>query len=159
VAHLNPAEHAEGIGYQVLHARRAVGSGGWEGMGFGQGREKYYLTQGESDFIFAVLAEEMGLVRTLPVLALLLVVGWRGFRIAMATKDRFGALLAAGIASVISWQALINIGVATCLLPATGVPLPFISFGSTSLIVMMMGVGILLNIARHPTPPVPAVEN
>jgi cell division protein FtsW len=157
LAFLNPEHDKQGIGFQVHHSRLAVGSGRWMGQGLGQGNEKYDLPQANSDFIFATLAEEFGFVRTVPVLLLLFVVGWRGFRIAWYTKDRFGALVAAGIAALISWQALINIGVATASIPATGVPLPFISLGSTSLVFLMAGVGILLNIAQHPTPP-PVIE-
>lgn len=150
---MNPEQDKQGLGFQVYHSRLAVGAGGWFGQGLGQGKEKYYIPQANSDFVFATLAEEFGFVRTIPVLTLLFVVGWRGFRIAGYTKDRFGSLLAGGIASLISWQAIVNIGVATGSMPATGVPLPFISLGSTSLIFLMAGVGILLNIAQHPTPP------
>lgn len=152
-AFLHPDRDMRGVGYQILHSRRAVGSGGWLGAGLGRGKEKYFLPQANSDFIFATLAEELGFMRTVPVLALLALVGWRGFRIAARTKDRFGSLLAAGIASLISWQALINIAVATGSIPATGVPLPFISFGSSSLMLLLAGVGILLNIGQHPVPP------
>ncbi len=152
-AFLHPEKYSKNVGYQILHSRFAVGSGGLTGVGLGQGREKYFLPQGNSDFIFATLAEELGFVRTVPIMALLCVVGWRGFRIACQTKDRFGALLAVGIASLISWQALINIAVATASIPATGVPLPFISFGSSSLVFLLAGVGVLLNIAQYPTPP------
>ena len=123
------------------------------GQGLGQGKEKYYIPQANSDFIFATLAEEFGFVRTIPVLLLLCLVGWRGFRIAWYTKDRFGSLLAGGLAALISWQAMVNIAVATASIPATGVPLPFISLGSTSLVFLMASIGILLNIAQHPTPP------
>ena len=130
-----------------------MGSGGWLGAGIGQGREKYYLPQGNTDFIFATVAEELGFFRTLPLFGLLIVIAWRGFRIASNCKDRFGSLLAAGITSLICWQALINIAVATASVPATGVPLPFISFGSTSLVVLMGSIGLLLNIAQHPMPP------
>lgn len=152
-AFLHPEQDVQGIGYQTFHSRLAVGSGGWFGVGLGAGREKYYLPQGNSDFIFATLAEEMGFFCTAPVLALLCLLGWRGFRIATQTKDRFGALLASGIAALISWQALLNIAVATNSIPATGVPLPFISFGSSSMVFLMAGIGLLLNIAQHPTPP------
>lgn len=155
---LHPEKDKLGIGYQIDRSRMAVGSGGWTGMGLGEGREKYYLPQANTDFIFATLAEETGFVRTVPVMLLLLLVGWRGFAIAFQTKDPFGLLLAAGIASIISWQALVNIAVATHSIPATGVPLPFISFGSSSLVFLMMGIGILLNIAQHPTPPGQAIE-
>lgn len=152
-AFLNPEADKTGQGFQVYHSRLAVGSGGWMGQGLGQGKEKYFIPQANSDFVFATLAEEFGFARTVPVLLLLFLVGWRGFRIAWYTKDRFGSLLAGGLASLISWQALVNIGVATASIPATGVPLPFISLGSTSLVFLMASIGILLNIAQHPTPP------
>ncbi|HZP84853.1 MAG TPA: putative lipid II flippase FtsW [Chthonomonadaceae bacterium] len=152
-AFLHPEHDIEGIGYQIFHSKLAIGSGGWFGEGLGQGKQKYFLPQGNSDFIFATLAEELGFVRTVPILLLLCLVGWRGFRIACQTRDRFGALLAAGIAALISWQAIVNIAVATASIPATGVPLPFISYGSSSLVFLLAGIGILLNIAQHPTPP------
>ena len=154
--YLHPEKYKAGIGYQVYHAKLAVGSGGWMGAGWGQGREKYYLPQGNTDFIFATVAEEFGFLRTLPLLALLCIVSWRGFRIATQCKDRFGSLLAAGITALIGWQALINLAVATASIPATGVPLPFISYGSTSLVVLMGSIGLLLNIAQHPQPPAEA---
>lgn len=150
---LNPESDKKGIGYQIYHSRLAVGSGQLLGMGLGQGREKYYLPQGNTDFIFATIAEELGFVRTLPILGLLFFVGCRGFAIALQTRDRFGALLAGGIAALISWQALINIAVATASIPATGVPLPFISYGSSSLVFLLAGIGLLLNIAQNPLPP------
>lgn len=150
---LHPELDKKGAGFQIWHSKLAIGSGEWMGVGLGEGREKHFLPQGNTDFIFATIAEELGFVRTLPLLALLCFVGWRGFRIATQTKDRFGALLAAGIAALISWQALTNIAVATASIPATGVPLPFISFGSSSLIFLMAGIGILLNIAQYPNPP------
>jgi cell division protein FtsW len=150
---LHPGKDKEGIGYQIFHSRLAIGSGEVLGVGLGHGREKYYLPQSESDFVFATLAEELGFLWTVPVLGLLCLVGWRGMRIAWGTRDRFGSLLAGGIAALISWQALINIAVATGSIPATGVPLPFISYGSTSMVLLLAGVGILLNIAQHPTPP------
>ena len=150
---LHPEKYKTGIGYQVYHSELAVGSGGWMGAGLGRGREKYYLPQGDTDFIFATVAEELGFLRTLPLLLGLMLVAWRGFRIAAQCKDRFGSLLASGITALICWQALVNIAVATASIPATGVPLPFISFGSSSLILFMISIGFLLNIAQHPTPP------
>lgn len=155
-AFLDPGKYEKGIGYQVYHARLAIGSGQWTGMGIGQGREKSYLPESDTDFIFATMAEELGFVWLLPILGLLALIGGRGFWIAYNTKDRFGQILAGGIASLISWQALLNIAVATGSVPATGVPLPFLSFGSTSLVALMVGVGLLLNIAQHPVPPTPA---
>ncbi len=158
VAFMDPAKYQQGIGYQVYHARLAVGSGGWTGMGVGQGREKSYLPESDSDFIFATMAEELGFFWLMPIFGLLILIGGRGFWIAFHTKDRFGQILAGGIASLISWQALINIAVATGSIPATGVPLPFMSFGSTSLVALMIGIGLLLNIAQHPLPPTQALE-
>lgn len=157
-AFMDPGKYQQGIGYQVYHARLAVGSGGWTGMGLGQGREKSYLPESDTDFIFATMAEELGFFWLMPIFGLLVLIGGRGFWIAYNTKDRFGQILAGGIASLISWQALINIAVATGSIPATGVPLPFLSFGSTSLVSLMVGVGLLLNIAQHPTPPTQAIE-
>ncbi|MCS6776983.1 MAG: putative peptidoglycan glycosyltransferase FtsW [Chloroherpetonaceae bacterium] len=157
-AFVNPDHDRQGIGFQVYHARLAIGSGGWFGQGLGQSREKSYIPQANSDFVFATLAEELGFVRTVPVITLLFIVGWRGFRIAWCTRDRFGALLAGGIAALISWQAIVNIAVATAAIPATGVPLPFISHGSTALVLTMAGVGVLLNIAQYPVPPAEASD-
>ena len=150
---LHPQQDIKGIGYQLFHSRLAIGSGELTGVGLGQGREKYFLPQGNSDFIFATYAEELGLAGSLVMLTLQCAVSWRGFRIAQQTKDPFGSLLASGIASLVSWQALVNIGTATGSIPATGVTLPFISNGSTSLVLLLASVGILLNIAQHPLPP------
>jgi cell division protein FtsW len=155
---LHPERDPQGIGFQVTHAKWAVGSGWWTGMGWGRGREKYYLPEANSDFVFATMAEELGFVGLVPVLGLLLVVGARGFVIASASRDRFGALLAAGLTALISWQALINMGVATASIPATGVPLPFISYGSSSLVMLLASVGVLLSIGQHPAPPGQAAD-
>lgn len=154
---LHPERDVQGIGYQLFHSRLAVGSGEWLGMGLGKGREKYYLPQGNSDFIFATYAEELGFVGSVVLLSLQCAVSWRGFVIAQQTKDPFGSLLASGIAALVSWQALVNIGTATGSIPATGVTLPFISNGSSSLVLLMASVGILLNIAQHPIPPAQSV--
>ncbi len=147
---MNPEADIRGKGYQTAHGLLAVGSGGLSGMGFGAGREKYYLPEANTDFIFATIAEETGLWGSTLVVGLLFLTGWRAVVIARRTRDTFGAMLAAGIAAMISWQAIINVGVVTGTLPATGVPLPFISFGGTSLILTLASVGILLNIAQHP---------
>ena len=151
--YLHPEKDLRGPGYQVYHSMQGVGSGGLTGVGLGQGREKYFLPQGNSDFIFVTYAEELGLVGSCLMLGLQCMVSWRGFCIAKQTKDPFGSLLAAGIAALVSWQALVNLGTATGSIPATGVTLPFISNGSTSLVLLLASVGILLNIAQHPTPP------
>lgn len=150
---LHPEKDLQGSGYQLYHSTMGIGSGGLTGVGLGKGREKYFLPQGNSDFIFATYAEELGLAGSLLLLGLQCIVSWRGFAIAQQTKDQFGSLLASGIAALISWQALINIGTATGSIPATGVPLPFISNGATSLIQLMVCIGILLSIAQHPIPP------
>ena len=146
---MHPGYDPQGVGYQVVHSRMAVGSGEWYGVGLGRGKEKYYLPQANSDFIFATYAEETGFAGSMVLLILLLTVGVRGFQIAAKAPDKFGCLLAGGIASVITWQALVNIAVATGSIPATGVPLPFISHGSSSLILLLAGVGIQLNISQQ----------
>ena len=147
---LNPKADQFGAGYQVWHALIALGSGGLTGMGLGEGREKLYLPMANTDFIFPVIAEEWGLIGTLILLTVFFLVAWRGFIIAYHTKDVFGTLLAAGITTMITLQALLNISVATASLPNTGVPLPFISYGGSSLVLMMAGIGLLLNISCHP---------
>jgi cell division protein FtsW len=128
----------------------AVGSGGLTGVGVGAGREKFYIPEANTDFIFATIAEETGLIGSVAVIGLLAALGLQGFRIASRTRDAFGALLASGIAAVISWQAIVNIAVVTGSIPATGVPLPFISYGGSSVLFLLVGVGILLNISQHP---------
>lgn len=147
---LNPQADQYHAGYQVWHALIALGSGGWIGFGLGEGREKLYLPMANTDFIFPVIAEEWGLIGTLTLIALFFLIAWRGFTIAYRTKNTFGTLLAAGVTTMISLQAILNISVATASLPNTGVPLPFISYGGSSLVLMMTCVGLLLNISRYP---------
>lgn len=149
----NPFEDYYGSGYQVSQSLIALGSGGVLGRGFCESREKlFYLPAEHTDFIFAVLGEETGLVGTLAVASLFLLFGARGFSIAYRTKDGFGRLLAGGIAAMISGQALLNMCVVTSSVPATGVPLPFISYGGSSLVLNLVCVGILLNVSKHPAP-------
>ncbi len=152
-AFLNPKADQYATGYQVWHALIALGSGGVGGMGLGEGREKLFIPEPRTDFIFPVIAEEWGLIGTLALVALFVFVAARGFGIAYRTRDPFGALLAAGITTLISVQALINMAVATASIPDTGVPLPFISYGGSSLVLMMLGIGILLNISCYPNGP------
>lgn len=144
----DPFKDRKGATYQMYQSLSAVGSGRWFGVGLGQGKQKFSMPEGESDFIFATMAEELGFARVVPVMSLLFVVGAIGFWIALHAKDQFGSLLAGGIAALIIWQAFINIAVVTNTIPATGVPLPFISFGSTSLSILLACVGILINIAH-----------
>lgn len=153
LAFLHPNSYSETYSYQVTHSKRAVGSGEVFGVGLGQGREKYYLPQQDCDFIFATIAEETGFAGSMVVILLILALGLRGLTIASRTQDPFGRLLAIGFSALILWQALINIAVVTILIPATGVPLPFISNGASSLIVMMASSGVLLSVAQHPLPP------
>ena len=152
-AFLDPKADQYHTGYQVWHALIALGSGGITGFGLGEGREKLYLPMANTDFIFPVIAEEWGLIGTVALLVVFLLIAWRGFNIAYQTKNAFGTLLAAGLTTMISLQALLNISVATSSLPNTGVPLPFISYGGSSLVLMMACIGLLLNISRYPDGP------
>ncbi|HEY8531471.1 MAG TPA: FtsW/RodA/SpoVE family cell cycle protein, partial [Limnochorda sp.] len=119
----------------------------------GQSRQKFsYLPEQHTDFIFAILAEEFGLLGSLVVLGLFFFLAWRGYRLALKAPDTYGALLAVGITTMICLQAFLNIGVVTGMLPVTGITLPFISAGGSSLVVTLTGVGILLNISRQIRP-------
>jgi len=141
-----------GAGYQPAHSLIALGSGGWSGSGIGLGRQKFlYLPAEHTDYIFATVGEEMGLVGTLGVLAAFILLVVRGLTIAHRTRDRFGSLLAAGLTSMIGVQALMNVAVVTSSVPATGVPLPFISYGGSSLLFAMLAVGMILNVSQFPT--------
>ncbi|MBQ9299843.1 MAG: putative lipid II flippase FtsW [Clostridia bacterium] len=136
-------------GYQLAQSLIAFGSGGLFGMGLGAGRQKYaYLPYPESDFIFAIVGEDFGLLGCLAVILMFLAFLFAGMRIALTCPDRFGCLLAAGITSMITVQAFINMGVVIGILPTTGLPLPFFSAGGTSLSITMAAVGVLLSISR-----------
>ena len=136
-------------GWQAVQSLYALGSGGIFGLGLGKSRQKFsYIPEAYNDFIFAIIGEELGLFGTIVVLLLFMVVIWRGIIIALKVDDLFGRYLATGIISLIAVQSLMNIGVVTSSLPTTGITLPFISFGGTSLIMYMAAVGILLNISR-----------
>jgi cell division protein FtsW len=149
-AWLNPWEYYLGAGYQPVHALYALGSGGLLGVGLGQGRQKFlWLPQAHTDTIFAIIGEEFGLVGTLFVVTCFLVIAYRGMRIAGRAPDPFAALVAAGLTGWLVFQALINIAVVTTLLPFTGLTLPFLSYGGTSLVMTMVAAGVLLSISRH----------
>ncbi len=136
-------------GYQLIQGLIALGSGGWFGVGLGASRQKWaYLPNAHTDFIFAVLGEELGLLGEFVVLILFAAMIYAGIRIAVRAPDTFGRLLAAGITSWIGLQAIVNLGAVTGLLPITGVPLPFVSFGGSALIVALGAVGVLASIAR-----------
>ena len=149
-AFLNPQDDPLGAGFQSIQSLLALGSGGLFGMGLGEGRQKlFHLPERHTDFIFAIIGEELGFVGAAFVLILFIAFAWRGFRIALTAPDYFTSLLAAGITIMITFQAFLNIGVVIGVLPVTGITLPFISYGGTSLIFTMAGVGILLGISRY----------
>ncbi len=149
-AFLDPWADPLNTGLQTIQSQVGFANGGVLGMGLGQGRAKWgFLPEAHTDFIYAIIGEEMGLVGSLVVLALVLSFAFFGVRIALRAQDRFGMLLATGITTWIVVQAIINIGACVGVLPITGVPLPFISAGGSSLIFTMTGVGILLNVARQ----------
>ncbi len=159
VSFLNPGAHASGTGYQVWQSLIGLGSGHLFGLGLGGGREKWgSLPNAHTDFIFSVVGEELGLVGAVALLGLFFALAWYGFRVAVRTDDRFGSLLAVGITTWITAQAVINIGAVIGVLPVTGIPLPFISFGGSSLVINLAAVGILLNIAAHERGRAPAAR-
>ena len=147
---LNVEEHKSGVGYQAYQAMLALGAGGWTGLGLGNGRQKLgFIPEHHTDFIFSIIGEELGLVATLLVIAAFAVIVACGIYIARHARDTFGLLLGAGIAFLIGLQAFINIGVVTSALPNKGLPLPFISYGGSNLLIMLTCVGILVSIARN----------
>lgn len=149
-AFLDPFKDKLGDGWQAVQSLYALGSGGAFGMGLGKSRQKFsYIPEAYNDFIFAIIGEELGLMGTLFVLILFFIVIWRGIIIAIKIEDTFGCFLATGITALIAIQALVNIAVVTSSIPTTGITLPFISFGGTSLLFYMSGMGILLNISRY----------
>lgn len=155
MAFMDPFKHADDAGYQVVQSLYAIGSGGVLGEGFAKGQQKlFYLPYPYSDFIFSVVGEEFGLVGTLTVVFAFGLLLWRGARAALLADDRFGTLLGIGLISGIIVQALFNISVVISILPAKGIPLPFISYGGSSVIVTLIAVGILLNISQNSTRPV-----
>ncbi len=147
---LNPFKDPLGAGYQPTQALIGLGSGGLWGIGLGHSVQKYFwLPEAHTDFIFAIIGEETGLIGTTLVLAGFVLLMVRGYRAAMRAPDRFGVMLATGITTWIGFQALVNMGTVTDTLPATGVPLPFISAGGTALAITLAAVGVLLNVAAH----------
>ena len=147
-AWLNWELDPSGAGWQLRQGLIALGSGGWLGIGLGNSRQKWdYLPNAHSDFVFAVLGEELGLIGALAVLTLFGMLLFAGIRIAVNAPDTFGRLLAAGITGWIGLQTLVNLGAVTGLLPITGVPLPFLSFGGTALVVTLAGVGVMASVA------------
>lgn len=149
-AFLNPWLEPLGSGYQLIQSLYAIGSGGFMGVGIGQSMQKLlYIPFAESDFIFAIVAEEIGFVGCVILFAAYCLLIWRGILVAQRSTDPFAILLATGISSMIAIQTIINLCVVTGAIPPTGIPLPFISYGGTSLIVMLASVGILLNLSQY----------
>lgn len=149
---LDPGSDPVGAGYQPLQTISSISRGGLTGVGLGQGQQKHVLPTPHTDAVFAVLGEELGLIGCLLVVLLFAVVAWRGLRAAAGSPDRFGALLAVGVTCWLVLQALLNVAVVTALVPFTGIPLPYVSFGGSSLVMCLAGAGLLLNIASHSDP-------
>ncbi|MBN6185939.1 stage V sporulation protein E [Aneurinibacillus sp. BA2021] len=149
-AFVDPWSDPLGTGYQLIQSLYAIGPGGLMGLGIGMSRQKFlYLPEPYNDFIFSILAEELGFIGGVTVLLLFLLLLWRGMRIAITAPDLFGSLLATGIIGMLAIQVIINVGVVTGMFPVTGITLPFLSYGGSSLTLMLTGIGVLLNISRY----------
>lgn len=146
---LDPWKDSTGTGWQVIQSLYAIGSGGLFGVGLGESKQKYlYIPEPHNDFIFSVLSEELGFIGCALVIILFAIFIWRGVLIAMRSPDMFGSLVAIGITTLVAVQAIINIAVVTSSMPATGMPLPFFSYGGTALFILLCEMGVLLNISR-----------
>lgn len=157
LAFLDPWSDASNAGYQITQSIMALGSGGIDGVGLGAGRAKWaYLPNAHTDFIFAIIGEELGLIGCLVIVALFLTFGCVGYRIAARAPDPFGTLLATGVTTWVVGQATINLGAVIGLLPVSGIPLPFLSAGGSALVFTMAGAGVLANVARLTPPSSPA---
>jgi cell division protein FtsW len=147
---LHPSADPKGKGFQLIQSLIAVGSGGFSGVGLMESKQKlFYLPEAHTDFIFAVLCEELGFIGGAIVLTLFAIYAWRGLRAALESLDPFGRLVALGITTMVASQALINLCVVLGMLPTKGIPLPFISYGGSSLLVMLLATGVLLNISQE----------
>jgi cell division protein FtsW len=150
LAFLNPNADPLGAGFQIIQSTIAVGTGGIDGVGLMEGRQKlFYLPEPHTDFIFAVIGEELGFIGAVAVLVLFAFILWRGLRAAANCPDEFGRLLAIGMTVLVVGQALVNISVVLGLLPTKGIPLPLVSYGGSSLVMNLLALGILLNISQH----------
>jgi cell division protein FtsW len=149
-AFVDPWADPRGSGFQIIQSWLALGNGGLLGQGVGASKQKlFYLPESHTDFIFAIIGEELGFLGGATIVLLFMVFAWRGLRIGLRAPDPFGAYLALGITVLIATQTLVNLGVVTGLLPTKGLPLPFISFGGSALLVTMLSTGVLLNISQH----------
>jgi cell division protein FtsW len=149
-AFLDPWADPLGDGFQMIQSMIAVSTGGFFGRGLMAGVQKlFYLPEPHNDFIYSVISEELGLIGATVVLACFCVITWRGLRTALRAPDRFGAFLAIGLTTMIAFQAYFNVSVVLGLLPTKGIPLPFVSYGGSSLLINLAGMGILLNVSQH----------
>src|SRR5262245_11956356 len=152
LAFWNPWDDPQGAGFQIIQSFLALGSGGLFGRGLGESKQKlFYLPEPYTDFIFAILGEELGLIGATLVVGLFAVLIWRGLRVGLRAPDGFGSYLALGITVMLATQTLVNLGVVTGALPTKGLPLPFVSFGGSALLMTMFSAGVLLNISQHAT--------
>jgi cell division protein FtsW len=150
LAFLNPWEDPLGDGFQIIQSLIAIGTGGVWGKGLMNGVQKlFYLPEPHTDFIYSVISEELGLIGATAVVACFCVITWRGLRVALRAPDSFGAFLALGLTTMVAVQALVNISVVLGLMPTKGIPLPFVSAGGSSLLINLVGMGILLNVSQH----------
>jgi cell division protein FtsW len=150
VSFTNPWKDPTDTGYQLIQSLLALGAGGIWGLGLGKSRQKtFYMPEPHNDFIFSIIGEELGLIGCIIIISLFIILVWRGIKIALSAKDTYGSLIAIGITGIIAVQATVNIAVVTGSMPVTGVPLPFISYGGSSLVFNMTAIGILLNISRN----------
>jgi cell division protein FtsW len=150
LAFLNPWEDPLGDGFQIIQSLIAIGTGGVWGKGVMNGVQKlFYLPEPHTDFIYSVISEELGLIGATAVVACFCVITWRGLRVALRAPDSFGAFLALGLTTMVAVQALVNISVVLGLMPTKGIPLPFVSAGGSSLLINLVGMGILLNVSQH----------
>ncbi len=150
LAFLDPWADPQGDGFQIIQSLIAVGTGGISGKGLMNGVQKlFYLPEPHTDFIFAVIAEEFGLIGTTLILVCFCIIAWRGLRVSLRAPDSFGALLALGLTTMVAVQAFVNMSVVLGLAPTKGIPLPFISSGGSSLLINLIGMGVLLNVSQH----------
>jgi cell division protein FtsW len=150
MAFLHPESDAQGAGFQLLQSLIAVGSGGFTGVGLMESKQKlFYLPEAHTDFIYAVICEELGFIGAAIVIALFAAYAWRGLRAAFNAPDGFGRMLALGATAMVLFQSLINLAVVLGMMPTKGIPLPFVSYGGSSLLVMLLATGVLLNVAQQ----------
>ena len=153
MAFLHPDTDPQGAGFQLLQSLIAVGSGGFTGVGLMESKQKlFYLPEAHTDFIYAVICEELGFIGATVILALFAVFAWRGLRAAFNAPDGFGRMLALGVTAMVVFQSLINFAVVLGMMPTKGIPLPFVSYGGSSLLVMLLATGVLLNISQQSVP-------